>query len=162
MMIVYMNKWFVEAFVIICVVSFFFFQAEDGIRDIGVTGVQTCALPILHLLFQEFYWCYFVFLFIIFFCLRLFSELICVYWYRIKFHTGISSFRYHTSGCICLHNTSKTFIPEWVIPDWTQPSLAPDRSFRSGIKLDGNSLQYHLKTARVRTHRYKNRPFSNW
>src|SRR3712207_8337527 len=28
------NKWF------------FFFQAEDGIRDIGVTGVQTCALPI--------------------------------------------------------------------------------------------------------------------
>src|SRR3712207_6974315 len=25
----------------------FFFQAEDGIRDIGVTGVQTCALPIL-------------------------------------------------------------------------------------------------------------------
>ena len=29
-----------------CFVSFFFFQAEDGIRDIGVTGVQTCALPI--------------------------------------------------------------------------------------------------------------------
>src|SRR3712207_7614233 len=28
--------------------SFFFFQAEDGIRDIGVTGVQTCALPIFH------------------------------------------------------------------------------------------------------------------
>src|SRR3712207_8627998 len=27
-------------------VVFFFFQAEDGIRDIGVTGVQTCALPI--------------------------------------------------------------------------------------------------------------------
>src|SRR5947209_12358866 len=25
---------------------FFFFQAEDGIRVIGVTGVQTCALPI--------------------------------------------------------------------------------------------------------------------
>src|SRR5476651_2820871 len=25
---------------------FFFVQAEDGIRDIGVTGVQTCALPI--------------------------------------------------------------------------------------------------------------------
>src|SRR3712207_8375977 len=24
----------------------FFFQAEDGIRDISVTGVQTCALPI--------------------------------------------------------------------------------------------------------------------
>src|SRR2546426_5353634 len=26
--------------------SFFFFQAEDGIRDYKVTGVQTCALPI--------------------------------------------------------------------------------------------------------------------
>src|SRR2546430_5510303 len=30
-----------------CVVHFiFFFQAEDGIRDLTVTGVQTCALPI--------------------------------------------------------------------------------------------------------------------
>src|SRR5256886_5672504 len=28
---------------------FFFFQAEDGIRDLTVTGVQTCALPILRL-----------------------------------------------------------------------------------------------------------------
>src|SRR5215471_21060672 len=27
--------------------TFFFFQAEDGIRDLYVTGVQTCALPIL-------------------------------------------------------------------------------------------------------------------
>ena len=26
----------------------FFFQAEDGIRDYDVTGVQTCALPIFH------------------------------------------------------------------------------------------------------------------
>src|SRR5205809_420800 len=26
--------------------SFFFLQAEDGIRDVAVTGVQTCALPI--------------------------------------------------------------------------------------------------------------------
>src|SRR2546430_4870582 len=26
----------------------FFFQAEDGIRDLTVTGVQTCALPISH------------------------------------------------------------------------------------------------------------------
>src|SRR2546422_7199751 len=25
---------------------FFFFQAEDGIRDVAVTGVQTCAVPI--------------------------------------------------------------------------------------------------------------------
>src|SRR3712207_8349050 len=30
----------------IITIIFFFFQAEDGIRDIGVTGVQTCALPI--------------------------------------------------------------------------------------------------------------------
>ena len=29
-----------------CVLFFFFFQAEDGIRDHCVTGVQTCALPI--------------------------------------------------------------------------------------------------------------------
>src|SRR5438034_1869289 len=28
--------------------GFFFFQAEDGIRDHCVTGVQTCALPILY------------------------------------------------------------------------------------------------------------------
>src|SRR2546430_948206 len=28
------------------VLFFFFFQAEDGIRDLTVTGVQTCALPI--------------------------------------------------------------------------------------------------------------------
>src|SRR2546429_3859231 len=27
--------------------SYFFLQAEDGIRDVAVTGVQTCALPIL-------------------------------------------------------------------------------------------------------------------
>src|SRR5216683_7605003 len=30
-----------------CFCFFFFFQAEDGIRDLIVTGVQTCALPIL-------------------------------------------------------------------------------------------------------------------
>src|SRR5699024_12165843 len=29
--------------------SYFFFQAEDGIRDRNVTGVQTCALPIFAL-----------------------------------------------------------------------------------------------------------------
>src|SRR5437763_15852756 len=33
--------WFIFVF------FFFFFQAEDGIRDTSVTGVQTCALPIL-------------------------------------------------------------------------------------------------------------------
>src|SRR2546429_3647255 len=35
--------WLMRAYVY-C--SFFFFQAEDGIRDVAVTGVQTCALPI--------------------------------------------------------------------------------------------------------------------
>src|SRR5205807_7890993 len=29
-------------------IFFFFFQAEDGIRDYKVTGVQTCALPIFN------------------------------------------------------------------------------------------------------------------
>src|SRR2546430_13125991 len=31
----------------------FFFQAEDGIRDLTVTGVQTCALPIIFLLSER-------------------------------------------------------------------------------------------------------------
>src|SRR5256886_7429876 len=31
---------------IMSILFFFFFQAEDGIRDLTVTGVQTCALPI--------------------------------------------------------------------------------------------------------------------
>src|SRR2546430_13118269 len=31
----------------------FFFQAEDGIRDLTVTGVQTCALPILRAVIFE-------------------------------------------------------------------------------------------------------------
>src|SRR2546421_4109909 len=39
---------FAVGFAIVCVsfCFFFFFQAEDGIRDLIVTGVQTCALPI--------------------------------------------------------------------------------------------------------------------
>src|SRR5205085_3582012 len=37
----------VPVFVVLCFFFFFFFQAEDGIRDLTVTGVQTCALPIL-------------------------------------------------------------------------------------------------------------------
>src|SRR5256885_11704294 len=32
------------------IIIFFFFQAEDGIRDYKVTGVQTCALPIFRLI----------------------------------------------------------------------------------------------------------------
>src|SRR5699024_9321543 len=37
---------FVLSWCVECIL-FFFFQAEDGIRDRNVTGVQTCALPIL-------------------------------------------------------------------------------------------------------------------
>src|SRR5699024_11768324 len=33
-------------YISVVVKEFFFFQAEDGIRDRNVTGVQTCALPI--------------------------------------------------------------------------------------------------------------------
>src|SRR5256885_7172620 len=41
--------WYMAAFPAsrACCELFFFFQAEDGIRDYKVTGVQTCALPIL-------------------------------------------------------------------------------------------------------------------
>src|SRR2546430_11981780 len=36
----------VIADIFMCWSFFFFFQAEDGIRDLTVTGVKTCALPI--------------------------------------------------------------------------------------------------------------------
>src|SRR2546421_2607215 len=39
-----LSSW--RLFLYFVFVSFFFFQAEDGIRDLIVTGVQTCALPI--------------------------------------------------------------------------------------------------------------------
>ena len=39
---------FVFVFLFFFCCCFFFFQAEDGIRDVAVTGVQTCALPILY------------------------------------------------------------------------------------------------------------------
>src|SRR5205807_2578200 len=39
--------WFVLITLVnVTLIIFFFFQAEDGIRDYKVTGVQTCALPI--------------------------------------------------------------------------------------------------------------------
>src|SRR5690554_6975999 len=37
---------------------FFFFQAEDGIRDADVTGVQTCALPISLVCYRLGKWVY--------------------------------------------------------------------------------------------------------
>ena len=40
----YVILWIIDRFFEFC--FFFFFQAEDGIRDYKVTGVQTCALPI--------------------------------------------------------------------------------------------------------------------
>src|SRR2546426_6020402 len=46
-MIVYVSFLFVF-YTLFCFFFFFFFQAEDGIRDYKVTGVQTCALPILN------------------------------------------------------------------------------------------------------------------
>src|SRR2546427_5759456 len=40
-------RWILVALVgVVLILVFFFFQAEDGIRDLTVTGVQTCALPI--------------------------------------------------------------------------------------------------------------------
>src|SRR6266511_365118 len=44
-----MYMFFFDNEVYLCV-FFFFFQAEDGIRDFHVTGVQTCALPIFNTL----------------------------------------------------------------------------------------------------------------
>src|SRR5438067_3390229 len=38
-----------------CLNVFFFFQAEDGIRVRNVTGVQTCALPILDACPQQYF-----------------------------------------------------------------------------------------------------------
>src|SRR3954449_7165070 len=40
------NQYHQEIFTGMYISRFFFFQAEDGIRDESVTGVQTCALPI--------------------------------------------------------------------------------------------------------------------
>src|SRR5699024_11703913 len=42
-----MSVCLVSLIPILLILKFFFFQAEDGIRDRNVTGVQTCALPIL-------------------------------------------------------------------------------------------------------------------
>src|SRR5438067_8867226 len=39
-------RWYFFISVFMILSLFFFFQAEDGIRDRNVTGVQTCALPI--------------------------------------------------------------------------------------------------------------------
>ena len=44
------GAWGVLGVMRVISVLFFFFQAEDGIRDSPVTGVQTCALPISNLL----------------------------------------------------------------------------------------------------------------
>src|SRR5207302_3859432 len=43
---VFLGGLIVCGYVFLVIVFFFFFQAEDGIRDFHVTGVQTCALPI--------------------------------------------------------------------------------------------------------------------
>src|SRR2546429_5971022 len=48
------------ALLVVC----FFFQAEDGIRDVAVTGVQTCALPISKKLLQFASFAFAAFLFV--------------------------------------------------------------------------------------------------
>src|SRR5690348_3966384 len=47
--------FFIFCFFLVCL-FFFFFQAEDGIRDGRVTGVQTCALPISAATFWLIWW----------------------------------------------------------------------------------------------------------
>src|SRR2546422_3496256 len=42
------TRCFFVSLMFLSIFFFFFFQAEDGIRDVAVTGVQTCALPIYH------------------------------------------------------------------------------------------------------------------
>src|SRR2546421_8952150 len=42
----YCSAFFLSRMTRLVLINFFFFQAEDGIRDLIVTGVQTCALPI--------------------------------------------------------------------------------------------------------------------
>src|SRR2546430_6629857 len=48
------NRCKVVIRIIYLICFFFFFQAEDGIRDLTVTGVQTCALPILLVAYRKF------------------------------------------------------------------------------------------------------------
>src|SRR2546430_7613754 len=47
------EKTFKGAGLVLRCIFVFFFQAEDGIRDLTVTGVQTCALPIFGLVVAE-------------------------------------------------------------------------------------------------------------
>src|SRR5256886_11638162 len=47
MRLMFEKSVFIVEMVDVMPLFFFFFQAEDGIRDLTVTGVQTCALPIL-------------------------------------------------------------------------------------------------------------------
>src|SRR5260370_39395677 len=42
----YSQPCYISLYIVFNCIVFFFFQAEDGIRDSSVTGVQTCALPI--------------------------------------------------------------------------------------------------------------------
>src|SRR6266496_5605959 len=44
--VLYLSCALISGHLAMMLMDFFFFQAEDGIRDLYVTGVQTCALPI--------------------------------------------------------------------------------------------------------------------
>src|SRR2546430_10041042 len=46
LIVTFIVKSELRACIVVLIMLFFFFQAEDGIRDLTVTGVQTCALPI--------------------------------------------------------------------------------------------------------------------
>src|SRR5690606_41208432 len=52
----------------------FFFQAEDGIRDFHVTGVQTCALPIWRLMLLKLRFSWYVTFLVYYGCVVLFNE----------------------------------------------------------------------------------------
>src|SRR5688572_31104614 len=43
---IHLSTPLIRLFLLVLILLFFFFQAEDGIRVLTVTGVQTCALPI--------------------------------------------------------------------------------------------------------------------
>src|SRR5690606_40728543 len=86
---------------------FFFFQAEDGIRDFHVTGVQTCALPIFPPV------CYITFIVVVYLLLfNLYAQAIPSFTVNSKY---LSSSIYHIGGTtkrLPTHLTSPCFRSE--------------------------------------------------
>src|SRR3712207_4417754 len=108
---------------ILCV----FFQAEDGIRDIGVTGVQTCALPISRRIGAG---------------LRSSPERCasfcrCSWWWPPAYLRGSRTLplcSYHTYAQLAHHGTSgvlspvKVFTPLWDFVSRPDPAKIPGRT----------------------------------